>query len=130
MDKLETITQTLQNWRLDRPTLTENERVADLVTNVVEEAYELSHALIDCMSTFDLDSLIEEVSDVIIYALNIFNLLKVDAFEAIMEKIAINSIRYPAGQFQNGDPQVAVRRLKKRGIEIKQEIYENTKRKN
>ncbi len=126
MDKLETIVTSLYNWTEDRPTIKENERLQDLVSLVLNEAYELQIALIDCISTFDLDNFLEEVSDVIIFALNIFILLDMDVFEKIMEKIAINSMRYPAGQFQTGDASSTAKRLKPRGRKIKDEVYETT----
>ena len=107
----------LENWTKDRPTLKENntpEQILLLLQNEVTEASE---------SLTDTENLASEISDVIILALTLANQYGFNMDEEIREKIAVNTIRYQARYFQDGDYEEARKYVKSIEKPILEEFY-------
>ncbi len=114
---LEDIQTILQNFTNDRPTLQENntpEQILLLLQNEVTEASE---------SITDTENLASEISDVIILALTLANQYGFNMDEEIREKIAVNTIRYQARYFQDGDYEEARKYVKSIEKPILEEFY-------
>ena len=107
----------LENWTLDRPLVKENntpERIIQLLQNEVVEASQ---------SLTDTDNLSSEIADVIIFALTLANHYGFDMDLEVREKIAVNTIRYQAKFFQEGDYETARKYVKSIEKPILEEFY-------
>lgn len=92
-----------EDWYADRPSMDEANDVETLKRLLCAEVEEL------CEQGADLR---EELADVYLFTVGLFRQLAIQAgqdteeymVQAIMEKTAVNILRYPAKSFQNGQP--------------------------
>lgn len=88
-------------FREDRPVLNEaNSDIDFLISLLLQEVSELQQEPTDGMSREQY--LIQETADIVLFALTILDVLTGDSDMAIKEKIARNTVKYPAKLF-NGD---------------------------
>lgn len=105
MNKYEKAELLIELFREDRPTLKNHDGVDTLSHLLLGEAKELVAAGLIYLSNPSektKDELALEIADVIIYALNLSGCIGVDAFQAVLDKLAINFARYQAKYFNNG----------------------------
>lgn len=101
----------LRNFQEDRPVMKEaNQDVDFLIHLLLQEVMELQQEPSDGMSREKY--LEQETADVAIFAIQILDVLTGDAQMAINEKVARNSVKYPAILFQSGDYEEARRKSK------------------
>lgn len=101
----------LRNFQEDRPVMKEaNQDVDFLIYLLLQEVMELQQEPSDGMSREKY--LEQETADVAIFAIQILDVLTGDAQMAINEKVARNSVKYPAILFQSGDYEEARRKSK------------------
>lgn len=101
----------LRNFQEDRPVMKEaNQDVDFLIHLLLQEVMELQQEPNDGMSREKY--LEQETADVAIFAIQILDVLTGDAQMAINEKVARNSVKYPAILFQSGDYEEARRKSK------------------
>lgn len=108
----------LQNFSLDRPTLSENntpQRIIELLQNEAVEAAE---------SLTDMENLPGEIADIIIFALTLANKYGFDMDQEVREKIAVNTIRYQVKFFQEGDYEESRKYVKSIEKPILEEFYQ------
>lgn len=118
--------QVEKNWIEDRPIVKNNntlDRVGELLRVEADE-------LIDAIFIFSLiqnektkKEVLQEAADVGLFLIAIFRLLEADMLEEIMEKIAFNTTRYMAKDFQEGDYKETYKRRKQ---ELKEEKWRET----
>lgn len=116
-----------QNWISDRPIVKKNntlDRVGELLR--IE-----AHELLDAITVYSLTQtewtrkdVLQEASDVGLFLMAVFRLLEADMLEEIREKTVFNSLRYPAGQCQEGEWTQVYPRLKANQQEVREEFYE------
>ena len=116
MASLTEISQMLQDFSEDRPSLKENNTPKVLMKLLAGEVAEASESL------DDPENLASELSDVIIFALTIANQYGFDMDEEIRTKIAYNHARYNAVDFQ-GDYEQARLKGKSREKEVQPLFY-------
>lgn len=103
----------LQNFSQDRPSLQKNNTPEQLIILLQNEVIEASQSLTDH------NNLASELSDVLIFALTIANLYGFNMDEEVKTKIAFNTARYSAIDF-NGDYEDARLKGKKREKDLKE----------
>lgn len=106
------IQEMLQNFSVDRPSLSKQntpEQIIKLLQNEVVEAAD---------SLTDTNNLASEISDVVIFALTLANYYGFDMDEEVRTKIAFNIARYQASDFQ-GDYEQARLKGKAREKDLK-----------
>lgn len=119
MASLTEISQMLQAFSEDRPTLKENntpERIIELLQNEAVEAAE---------SLTDTENLAAEIADIVIFALTLANHYGFDMDLEVRDKVAFNTGRYSADLFQDGDYEEG--RLKAKQVErdyFKRDFYQ------
>lgn len=119
MASLTEISQMLQAFSEDRPTLSENntpQRIIELLQNEAVEAAE---------SLTDTENLPGEIADIIIFALTLANKYGFDMDLEVREKIGFNIGRYSSDLFQDGDYEEG--RLKAKQVErdyFKRDFYQ------
>lgn len=119
MASLTEISQMLQAFSEDRPTLKENntpERIIELLQNEAVEAAE---------SLTDTENLAAEIADVVIFALTLANHYGFNMDLEVREKIAFNTGRYSADLFQDGEYEES--RIKAKQVEqdyYKRDFYQ------
>ena len=115
------------DWTKDRPTVEVNNTLYRLMIllhgEVAVLAPAICHFLIDPTPDKHKEVL-QEAADVGLFLMAIFRLLDADMLEEISEKVAVNHLRYPSAQFQEGDYTQTYKRLKPHGKEIKKEFYQ------
>lgn len=119
MASLTEISQMLQDFSEDRPSLKQNntpKKLMSLLKNEVVEAEE---------SLDDLTNLPSELADIIIFALSIGNLYGFDLSEEVLTKIAYNHSRYNAVDF-GGDYEEARLKGKEREEWVKPMFYDKS----
>lgn len=107
----------LENWTKDRPTLKENNTPQQILLLLQNEVTEASESLTDT------ENLASEISDVIILALTLANQYGFNMDQEIREKIAVNTIRYQARYFQDGDYHESRKYVKSIEKPILEEFY-------
>lgn len=91
----------LRNFQEDRPVMKQaNQDVDFLISLLLQEVDEISQSPTDGMTKEKY--LEQEMADVAIFAIQILEVLTGDAQIAINEKVARNSLKYPAVLFQSG----------------------------
>lgn len=106
----------LKNFQDDRPVMKEANRDVDfLISLLLQEVAELQQEPTDGMSREKY--LEQETADVAIFAIQILDILTGDADMAIREKVARNSVKYPAILFQSGTYEEARRKSKEQWTE-------------
>lgn len=105
-DRYQTMIDTKKNWLEDRPRLKEDNQ--DLLqswmllnTEVLEMGDEVQEYMID-PSEKRLDKLSQEVADVALFVMSFFELIGIDMFTAVMDKLAQNSLKHKAFYYTNG----------------------------
>lgn len=91
------------------------ERIIELLQNEVVEASQ---------SLTDTDNLASEIADIVIFALTLANHYGFDMDLEVREKIAVNTIRYQAKFFQDGDYEEARKYVKSIEKPILEEFYQ------
>lgn len=126
MKEWQLVKQTEANWSADRPTIEANNTLYNISEalrgEVMEMVIALAWYLIDPTDERKKEVL-QESADVGIYLMAIFRLLDSDMMDEFMEKIAFNSSRYLAKDFQEGDYKETYKRRKK---ELKEEGWKDT----
>lgn len=106
VDRLKTITDTVDNWLVDRPTIARNNDDPINIAILLEgEISEFITSLLDHQINQTKESkkdVAQELSDVLIFTLQLFSALDLDVYMEVMEKIAFNTIRYDSKSFSNG----------------------------
>ena len=125
----QTVKQAEANWILDRPIIKENNTLYRVVEMLRKEVMELVvatgyHTLNPTEVT--RKDVLQEASDVGIFLMAIFRLLEADMLDEFMEKIALNTCRYPAVEFQEGKHSEIYQRLKKKNKQegVVEQFYE------
>lgn len=103
----------LKYWVEDRPVIKSNNNLETLQTLLKQEVEE-----------FEESPDPTELSDIIIYALSIANLMGWDMDEEVREKIALNHLRFQAKDFQDGDYGESRKISKDNEREIIEEFYQ------
>lgn len=117
------IFEMLENFSKDRPVMEKNNQdLGRLMQLMLGEVAELQEAIAEGES---VDFVAEEISDIIIFSISIMNLLERDTEAQIRDKIAINTLRYPAVLFDGKHSYEEARRQGKEGFthEDKEEFY-------
>lgn len=117
------IFEALTNFRDDRPAMKANDSVDSLLALLLQEVDELKQEP-EGMSREKY--IIQELSDVAIFSINLLNLLTNDkAEDALMEKVCRNTLKYPAVLWQQGDYETSMTLSKKQWTkEDNREFYE------
>ena len=101
----------------DRPIMQENNRIPgriiQLLLNEVNEFVEVAGT----------DKQNEELADIVFFVCSIANIYGIDLEKEVREKTAVNHMRYPAVEFQEGDYYEVYSRLKEEGRKVKEEFY-------
>lgn len=98
MDRLQIITDTIANFRKDRPVMDRSNRDDALVFQYLQmEVGELGEVL------GDREKMMTEAPDILWFLITLCQNNNIDLFEAIMEKAARNICKYPASELQDGD---------------------------
>lgn len=115
----------LENFLADRPVMKlANQDVDFLMTLLFQEVAEAREEPSDGMSREKY--LEQEIADIAIFAITILNLLTGSAEMAINEKVARNSLKYPAFLFQSGTYREAMARARKQwGKRENREFYKD-----
>lgn len=101
----------LKNFQEDRPVMKEaNSDIDFLLTLLFDEVEEVKDVPSDGMTREKY--LEQELADVAIFAIQILDILTGDADMAIREKVARNTVKYPAVLFQSGTYEEARRKSK------------------
>jgi len=103
----------LKDWSTDRPLVHQNNTLEKLLTLLQAEMVE-----------FEESPDPTELADILIYALSIGNLMGWDMDQEVREKVALNSIRFPASSFQEGNYTEARLEAKRNERKIIDEFYE------
>ena len=104
---MERVVNAVKWWIEDRPTMKEdNHRVGNVIGKFCGEVSEFcdaagSKSLDEMRESIDVR---EELGDLGLYLLSIFELLGLDFTEVCMEKMAINMLRMPAFHYQGDEP--------------------------
>lgn len=69
MDKLERITNAIDDWTKDRPALKKTDTVEVLISYIIQEVDELTLAYSDVINGMEMCYLIEEIADVLIFSI-------------------------------------------------------------
>lgn len=104
-----------RDWTDGRPIIKENNDLPTLIELLFGELREFAE-----------DPNKTELADILIFAYSIANLMGWDAEEIVMEKIALNHLRYPANKFQHGDYNEARKECKDNENSIIKEFYESS----
>ncbi len=108
--------EVLKNFQEDRPVMKEaNKDVDFLILLLLQEVAEIQQEPSDGMSREKY--LEQEIADVAIFAIQILDIITGDAQIAINEKVARNSMKYPAILFQSGDYEEARKKSKEQWTE-------------
>lgn len=103
----------LKDWTEDRPLVAQNNTLEALQSLLRQE-----------MNEFDESPDPTEAADLIIFVLNIANLMGWDMDEEVRTKVAFNHARYPSKDFQDGSYEEARLRGKAREKEVKPLFYD------
>lgn len=119
MASLTEISQMLQAFSEDRPTLNANNTPKRIIQLLQNEAVEAAESLTDT------ENLPGEIADIIIFALTLANKYGFDMDLEVREKIAFNTGRYTSDLFREGDYEEG--RLKAKQVErdyFKRDFYQ------
>jgi NTP pyrophosphatase (non-canonical NTP hydrolase) len=118
------------NFQIDRPVMHANNDVQQLIRLTQNEALELSETPPPYQNLKEY--LNQELADLLIFVVTLAHELNPDEpvdqliARIVMEKIALNHARYPAGDFQEGDYNETIASCRERTHQLKtrQEFYE------
>jgi len=119
MDKLDRLQQINKNFQVDRPTMhSRDSEMEILAISILGETMELLEAI---KEGSDKD-VATELADVGLYVLTAFNVMGMNAYDEMREKVARNIVKYPAKYFTNGlTYDEGAKRAKTEWIDIKGE---------
>ena len=106
-DRYDTLITTNRNFLEDRPLMEENNHaslsaILRLLADEVDEAIEtVEHG--DVIIEDKKVAIEQELADIGIFLMTVFDVLGSDMYSCIMEKQARNYLKYPAYLFQDGD---------------------------
>lgn len=115
-----------ENWNIDRPIIKQSNTLEKLVDFLAGEVQEVSQAVIKFLAgETDEKDVLQELADVGIFLMALFRKLDADMMDEVREKIAFNSIRYPAGACQDGEWVEVYSNLKKQAKDenMRDEFY-------
>lgn len=122
-DRYQTMMDTKRNWLEDRPRLKEDNQ--DLLQSwllLYNEVLEMGDETQDYLiqpNDKRLDKLVQEAADVALYIMSFFEIIGVDMYTAVMDKLAQNCLKHKAFYYTNG--RTANEGRRDAGIQWKQE---------
>ena len=118
--KYEQLIQMVENWLEDRPTMKENNTPRMLATLLLGEVNEL----IEAYEEGDEDEISSELADVGIFLISLLNVLGLDMYSVIADKMAFNHARYPSHMFSNGYSYEEARKMcKGKEYKVRKDFY-------
>lgn len=131
MDRYEILIKANENFLEDRPTMKEANSDPELLLHLLlNETDEFAQAfMLHLRGETDRKDVLQELSDIMLFALTLYAHLDADMFAEVMEKVAFNILRYEPVLFANGKTfeearQEVKRREKKHNM--REEFYGDT----
>lgn len=126
----EIVKQAEADFIADRPVFDEDntpEKVLVYLAAEVVEAAQAYEELQASQTPQNRTEYLQELADIQLYLLALFRMASADAMDELMEKQALNHLRFPARELQTGDHMEVYPRLKRksRREKTKERFYED-----